>query len=106
MVPTTEPLILPERAQDDLTDVEWAIHAAFGAEGSRAVRVARCESSLNPAAVNGSHAGLFQLSGTYHRERAARLGYSWSDMFTVFGNVAVAYDLWLEQGWAPWTCRP
>lgn len=89
-----------------VTDIEWAILRAFGPAGPAAVRVARCESGLVPAAANGAHAGLFQLSAIWHQSRAARLGYVWADMFAPLPNIDVAYDLWAEQGWSPWTCQP
>lgn len=36
--------------------------AEFGVSGDRMVRVARCESTLNPNAKNGQYGGLFQFS--------------------------------------------
>lgn len=38
--------------------------AEFGVSGDRMVRVARCESTLNPNAKNGKFGGLFQFSDT------------------------------------------
>lgn len=65
------------------------------------------ESTGNPTARNGVHVGLFQLSGTYHRARAQRLGFTWEQVSTqAYPNARVAADLVLEQGWRPWSCRP
>lgn len=84
--------------------VEAMIMAKFGSEGPHAIQVARCESGLHPTDTNGQYMGLFQL-GNYHRHRATRLGYSWSDMLSPQPNINVAYDLFIEQGWTPWSCR-
>lgn len=71
-----------------------------------ALRVAHCESRLNPAVVSsgGGNLGLFQVN-TIHRSRWEAMGYSRADMLTAGPNVAVAYSLWSEQGWRPWSCR-
>ena len=72
----------------------------------QAVRVARCESHLDPAARSGAHWGLFQISDRYHGARVERLGYSWPDLLRAGPNIEVAADLFMEQGWTPWSCRP
>lgn len=89
-------------------DVEAAIQQAFGADAPAAMRVARCESGLNPGAVSksGTYVGLFQLSGRYHQPRAQRMGFTWAQMTEALPNAQVAADLFHEQGWRPWTCRP
>lgn len=82
--------------------------AEFGpAVAEQAVRVAGCETgqTFDPGATNGAHRGLFQISGTYHRERVARLGFTWDQMYEAGPNITVAADLYAEQGWQPWTCR-
>lgn len=79
-----------------------------GLAGAQAVRVSSCETggTFNPAIVNASgHTGLFQLSPRYHTERARRLGFTWAQMREAEPNIAVAMDLYAEQGWQPWTCR-
>lgn len=85
--------------------IESMIIAKFGAvQGPHAIEVAKCESGLHPTDTNGQYMGLFQL-GNYHKHRAAKLGYSWSDMLSPQPNINVAYDLFTEQGWTPWQCR-
>ena len=89
-------------------DVAAIIRAGFARFGpdvaEQAVRVAQCESTLNPAATNGHHAGLFQIAEPYHRARIARLGFTWAQMLEAGPNVAVAADLYGESGWQPWSC--
>lgn len=81
--------------------------ARFGADvAEEAVRVGWCESRHVPTARNGVHVGVMQLSETFHRERAARLGFTWEQMTEARPNIAVAADLYAEKGWQPWSCKP
>lgn len=82
-----------------------------GALYDQAVRVARCESSLNPRAVNyaGGWHGLFQIAERYHRSAFERVtGQSWSDgIYTAYYNAQYARNLYDRSGgWGPWGCRP
>lgn|SRR3990167_10104717 len=86
--------------------VQDRIARTWPGDDRAALSVAKCESSFDPTARNGVHIGLFQLSGRYHRGRAARLGYSWEQMAQVEPNVRVAWDLYSEQKWRPWSCKP
>lgn len=112
--PTTHAAALRAAPVGELQDLIRTGFARFGAAvAEEAVRVAGCESTgdetgqhLDPAAVNGQHAGLFQLSRTYHEDRAIRLGFTWDQMFEAQPNITVAADLFAEKGrWSPtWTC--
>lgn len=77
--------------------IEDQIRAAFGAEGDIAVKVARCESHLNPKAVNKSSSarGLFQIMQSWHK-----IDQKW--LFDPVINIQVAHKLYQEQGWTPW----
>jgi len=52
--------------------------------------------------------GLMQIH-PIHIPRIQRLGYTWAQMYEVGPNLAVAFDLWSEQGTRPWrgssSCR-
>lgn len=70
-----------------------------------ALAVAACESTMDPAASNSfgaGHYGLFQISGLH----AGRVGGDLHSLLDPAVNVAVAYDIWDDQGWQPWSCRP
>jgi hypothetical protein len=71
-----------------------------------AFRVVDCESSWNPDAVSWAGArGLMQLMSV-HAWRFARRGWDyWVDVFVPERNVAIAYELYQEQGWGIWSCR-
>mgnify|MGYP001388050227 CR=1 FL=1 len=61
-----------------------------------ALAVARCESGLDPNAVSpdGANIGVFQINVVH--------GYYPG----LIANVAKAYEIWRDQGWAPWSCKP
>lgn len=77
-----------------------------GLDGEAAVRVARCESSLNPSATNGSHDGLFQQSRAYWSGRAAQYGVSGRSAFDPVANVTVSAGMVAGSGWSHWSCKP
>ena len=77
---------------------DWACETALA--------VARCESGPDYiAGFNGSgHGGTFQLAAL-HAWRFAERGWDfWTDALIPERNIAVAYSLYSEQGWAPWSC--
>lgn len=66
-------------------------------QSRRAVRVAWCESRLDPRARNGTHLGIFQLGAPERR----RYGHG----RTVAKQAWAARRLWHDRGWQPWVCR-
>ncbi|HSJ29574.1 MAG TPA: transglycosylase SLT domain-containing protein [Acidimicrobiia bacterium] len=80
------------------------------ADVNRAIRVAWCQSSFNPAAVNPSSgaSGLFQHLPEDWATRAEAAGHPGASIFDPTANVAVAawmlYDL--PGGWSHWDCSP
>jgi hypothetical protein len=83
------------RTVEDLIRGRWA----GTGHADRAVRVARCESGLDPAARNGQYRGVFQMG----RRDWARYGAG--DIHDAAANVDAAYRYWLVAGWSPWSCR-
>ncbi len=79
------------------------IVAAHGWPTFTAFAVVDCESGWNPLAVSWAGArGLFQLMPV-HAWRFTRRGWSyWTDAFVPARNVAIAYEIYMDQGWAPW----
>jgi len=89
----------PSVAQD-------AITRAFGPTSDQAMRVAQCESNLDPSAVSsgGGNWGLFQIN-TVHRDSFQSVtGHSWSDVLDPYLNSQFAAWLYQQQGWSPWGC--
>ena len=76
----------------------------------QALAVARCESGVDSAGkLDGIYAvssrnsyGLFQIN-SIHARRFPDFWESWMDPAK---NTAWAYQIWSEQGWRPWSCRP
>jgi hypothetical protein len=73
-----------------------AICQAFGPECAKAIRVAQCESHLNPFArsQNGLYWGMYQF-GAYAR---ARYGFQWNP----WGQARAAARMRRAEGWSPW----
>lgn len=105
-LPTTT---LPEYADEAMSDVEWAIRSTFPETPDRAVRIARCESGLDPDALNGEHVGIMQIATKVHARLIAKLGYTVGDLFGIRANLHVARAIFDgadggPRGWAAWTC--
>ena len=100
-----EAVPLEEQAKLPPEDIKEYIKWVFGKHGDEALAIVNCESRFHPNSVGGvGERGLFQVH-PIHRKRIERLGYSWDDMFNPYKNVNVAYDIFKEQGWNPWTCK-
>ncbi len=82
------------------------IYQVFGQYGSQAVRVAMCESSMNPNAYNGilGAAGLFQIiPGTF-----ASTSYAGQSVYNPATNIRAAHEIFARDGytWSEWACKP
>ena len=76
---------------------------------AKAIRVADCESGLNPDAVSpgGANWGLFQINRTSWESTVRSMGYSWSQMTDPYINSKVALHIYKAAGnsFNPWGCR-
>jgi hypothetical protein len=87
------------------------INQVFGADAPAALRIAMCESSLNPNAVNstaigGSHAeGLFQILYPSTWNTTSQAGNS---PFDAMANTIAAHEIFIRDGhsWREWACQP
>lgn len=89
------PLVATEEATRQIASHYWPAWAV-----ERMVRIAECESGHSPWAVNPSSgaAGIWQIMPFWKRV--------WpGDYFDPWTNGAIAYQIWLEQGFAAWVCR-
>ena len=75
-----------------LAGYRWPIEEAYA--------VMMCESGGNPGEISpdGRNIGLMQINLIH--------GYGVEYLLQPANNVAVAYTLWLDQGWIPWACTP
>jgi hypothetical protein len=91
------------------TTPEQIIRSVFGAAGSAAVSVARCESGLNPRAVSpsGTYRGLFQIGSFHAANFQSVTGQSYSAaVYDPYFNALYAKRLFDARGWQPWSCKP
>jgi hypothetical protein len=91
----------------NLGPIEAEVCRIFGDAGPAAVRVGACESGTNQAgqldgvwATSGDSYGLFQI----HYIHAARFPGFWEHWQEVEFNIMMAWTLYSEQGWRPWSC--
>ena len=90
--------------------VAGMIYEEFGPYGGAAVRVATCESGLNPSAYNptpvgGSHAeGVFQILYRSTWNRTPQAGYS---PYNARANIRAAHYIFVRDGysWREWACQ-
>ena len=115
---TTETVVAHIRAQEAADAARRPstpaaiIRDVFGAEGNRAVRVATCESGLNPRAVSptGDH-GILQINAkTWARPNhpdpvAQWIGRNWHNVYDVRTNAVMALKIRQAYGWQMWACR-
>lgn len=67
-----------------------------------AIGVALCESTFNPAAINGKYHGLFQMQRSWFDD----YGVDWELRYDPYVNSALAARIVQVEGWWPWSCRP
>lgn len=84
-----------------------AIAAWFPEAYDKAVRVADCESNLNPGAVSagGGNHGLFQINSVHRSSFTAVTGQPWASVYDAYYNAQFARHLYDSSGWQPWGCR-
>jgi len=93
------------------SNVQSIINNVFGADAPAAKRVAMCESSNNPNAVNptiigNSRAeGLFQILAPSTWYTTSQAG---SSPFNATANTIAAHDIFVRDGhsWREWGCQP
>ena len=80
------------------TDIEELI-CTYDWDCAKAIRVAFCESSMNPRAENVGQVGLFQIAYRWHSRRVESI----DDLYDPETNIRVAHDIYVDnRGWGPW----
>lgn len=84
--------------------IEETIALYFPAEAvPRALRIAQCESNLDPWAIGfGWYRGLFQIDPELHQAKADAMFGRGASLYSTEVNIAVAAWLYAESGWRPW----
>lgn len=100
----------PVAPAGSIEDIVRQAARKYGINEDYFVRVARCESTLNPNAVNhnyyenGNPSGLFQHLSGYYPARAAKYGYS-QDVFDAYSNANVTAAMFADGQSGLWECR-
>ena len=90
-------------SEQQITDIIYEAAANYGQSSEDMLRVARCESSLNPNAVGGGGAyhGLFQfVPSTF-----AGTPYGQYDIYDPWANANAAGWMWSEGRKSEWVCQ-
>ncbi len=109
---TTQPTPVsttPPPPPTNQSSVAKMIEQVFGSYSSAALRVANCESGLNPNAYNptsigGSHAeGVFQILYPSTWSSTSQAG---SSPYNAMANIRAAYEIFARDGynWHEWSC--
>lgn len=94
--PIEEPKVILIATTTELT-IEQKIRATFPEDPETALKIAKCESNLNPKAISPTNDhGLMQINLTVHDVEG--------DIYNVDTNLKFARKLYDERGWKPWTC--
>src|SRR5256886_13047647 len=107
--PVTEVRRFGTRTPPASAEIEAIIRdaaAAQGADAEQLVRVAYCESRLNPGAYNASGAsGLFQFLPSTWAANSGRAGYAGASVFDPVAAANVAAWMFARGQAAQWVCR-
>jgi hypothetical protein len=90
-------------SEQQIIDIIYEAAGNYGQSGEDMLRVARCESGLNPSAVGGGGAyhGLFQfVPGTF-----AGTPYGQYDIYDPWANANAAAWMWSEGKKSNWVCQ-
>lgn len=100
--------------QANTGNVEGIVRQAarkYGIDEEHFVKIARCESTMNPNAVNygynenGYPSGLFQHLSGYWPARAAKYGYAGASVFDAVANANVTAGMFRDGASNLWECR-
>ena len=70
------------------------------------VGVAGCESEWRAAVDSPTgDTGFWQLNRRWQEWRFLRRGWTWDDAKDPEKNTEIAFDIWSEQGWGPWSTK-
>lgn len=91
-------------------DIEGIIRdaaARWGADPNQLLRVARCESGLNPNAYNGLYgaSGIFQFLPSTWAANAPRAGYAGASVFDPVANANTAAMMFARGQAGQWVCK-
>jgi hypothetical protein len=96
------------RNQGDSSVVIKEIQKVFGSSSKKAIQIATCESGLNPFVLNDNprtgdySVGVFQIN-LYGNLAKNRPSEEWLKDYR--NNISYAHEMYISQGWVPWSCK-
>ncbi len=109
--PTPIPAPVASSGSVNIEDIVRQAARAHGVDEGYLVRIAKCESGLNPNAVNygynenGYPSGLFQHLSGYWPARAAKYGYAGASVFDPVANANVTAQMFRDGLSRLWECK-
>lgn len=103
--PTPVPTAAPVAAVSEYTgSVPERIAAAWPGDDAKVLRVVKCESNFNPAAVSksGKYRGLLQADASFWKSYGGLQYAPSADKASVEGQMAVMWRGYQARGWSPW----
>lgn len=96
------------QAPSGRAEIERTIRAAaleFGVDQEALLRVATCESQLDPLAIGpADELGIFQFRARTFRANAPALGYTVGNILDITAQARVAAEMWSRDQQWQWTC--
>lgn len=95
----------------DRGSIDSILRNVFGTEYRTALRVAKCESRLDPNAISDTNDhGLLQINATtwnkpWHSDPVAQyIGNNWHNVYDPYHNALMAKKIRDRYGWSKWSC--
>ncbi len=84
--------VISNHGGGDITSKIYFWAAQYGVDGNKALRIAKCESGLNPRAIGykGLYGGLYQQAFQYWHARATAAGIPGADILDADANIKVS----------------
>ena len=108
---TTAPAPAQVTNNNSIEDIVRSAARKYGIDENYFVHIAKCESTLNPNAVNrsynenGNPSGLFQHLSGYWPARAAKYGYAGASVFDAVANANVTAQMFRDGLQSMWECH-
>lgn len=110
-VATTVSATIPPTPSGDVETIVRQAARKYGVDENYLVKIARCESGLNPNSVNrnyyenGNPSGLFQHISGYWPARAAKYGWSGASVFHAQAQAEVTAQMFRDGLQHLWECK-
>lgn len=107
IIPTPTPIRTRPRVvvPFDKAPIVAYIESLWGARAQQAIAVFNCESGLNPNAFNPETASKLKGITKFSSYGVAQINAAFDErLYDYKFNLDVAYQMYLNRGWRPWTC--